>query len=353
MTQNDRAFRAVRAALHDGAAVGIFPEGTSHSEPGLVTLKTGAARIALSAATENGGAFPIVPIGLVLRKKDAFRSEAVVLTGRPVQWEDLAGRGDDDQEAVRLLTDRITSALKHVTVNLERWEDRPLVGCAVRMWEAERGIPSEPAERVARLDATTRVLAEIRRRGDERALSLANDVERFCRRLARLSLRPTDLVADVRLARGIRWSVRRLHLLFPFAALLAVIGLVLYWIPYRLTGLLVDRLRLEPDVRATWKLLLGTAIYVAWTAGLAVAIGARVGFMAGVIGFLTIPSIGMAGLVVRERWRHAWDDARRFFILRSRHGLVANLRERQRDLAERLETLYKEYSERSSQTVGR
>ncbi|MDQ3556229.1 MAG: 1-acyl-sn-glycerol-3-phosphate acyltransferase, partial [Gemmatimonadota bacterium] len=50
MGRNDDTFRAVWEALALGDAVGIFPEGTSHSAPGLVTLKTGAARIALGAA---------------------------------------------------------------------------------------------------------------------------------------------------------------------------------------------------------------------------------------------------------------------------------------------------------------
>ncbi len=45
MDRNEEMFRAVHAALAGGAAVGIFPEGLSHSEPALAPLRTGAARI--------------------------------------------------------------------------------------------------------------------------------------------------------------------------------------------------------------------------------------------------------------------------------------------------------------------
>ncbi len=58
MGANQDAFRAAHASLAEGDAVGIFPEGTSHSEPSLVPLKTGAARIALGAAARVGGASP-------------------------------------------------------------------------------------------------------------------------------------------------------------------------------------------------------------------------------------------------------------------------------------------------------
>ena len=52
MDRNASVFEAVHAAIADGAAVGIFPEGLSHSEPSLGRLRTGAARIALGAADQ-------------------------------------------------------------------------------------------------------------------------------------------------------------------------------------------------------------------------------------------------------------------------------------------------------------
>ena len=49
MHRNEETFRGAIAALHDGDAVQIYPEGKSHSEPSLVPMRTGAARIALGA----------------------------------------------------------------------------------------------------------------------------------------------------------------------------------------------------------------------------------------------------------------------------------------------------------------
>jgi 1-acyl-sn-glycerol-3-phosphate acyltransferase len=346
MDRNLDAFRAVHSALADGAAVGIFPEGLSHSEPALAPLKTGAARIALGGAILAGTAFPIIPLGLVLRRKDAFRSEVVVLTGRPIAWHDLGTRGPDDPDAVRDLTARIEEGLKHVTVNLERWQDRPLVDCAVRVWEAERGMAGSPGERVTRLEATTRVLADARRREDPDAAALAADVERHRRRLERLRLRPADLVADTRLSQAVRWTVRRIHLLLPLAAVVALAGLVLFYPPYRMTGRLVGRVHLREDERSTWKLLVGIGVYAAWTA-LLLALGAILwGGWAALGLLLVLPAAGTVGLAVRERWRGAWDDARRFLLIRSRDDLIGALKVEQADLARRLETLFERYTAR-------
>jgi hypothetical protein len=240
---------------------------------------------------------------------------------------------------VRELTDRITDALRQVTLNLEQWEDRPLVECAVRIWEAERRGPPDPAEKVARLELTTRLLAEARRDSNARGLQLADDVNAFCRRLSRLRLRPADLSADVRLSRGIAWAARRIHILLPIGAFIALLGAALWWIPYRITGGIIGRLRLLEDVRSTWKLLVGMVVYILWLVSLIATAALVFDWRAAVGVLIGAPLLGMIGLIVRERWRRAWTDARRFFLIRSRRELVSALRERQRHLARRIEEL--------------
>lgn len=348
VARNEDTFRAVHAALASGAAVGIFPEGLSHSEPAMAPLKTGAARIALGAFALTRQTFPIVPLGLVFRQKDVFRSDVLALSGQWVAWDDLASRGTDDAEAVRLLTTRITGALRAVTLNLERWQDQPLVECAVRVWEAEHGAAPRPAERVARLDVTTRILAAVREDTDPTGVALTRDVDAYRRRIERLGLRPADLTADVGLVRGVAWAARRLPLVLPFAAATAFAGFVLFWTPYRLTGWIVNRMKRPEDQRSTYKLLFGIVIYALWVLALAAAAAAAGGVLAGLAVLAGTPVVGMAGLVVRERWRGAWSDGRRFLLLRGRRTLIAGLRGRQRELGARLDALYHTFAARGA-----
>ena len=342
MNRNTDMFRAAYDVLAHGAALGIFPEGESHSEPAMVGLKTGAARIALGTAERHGARVPIVPVGLVFRHKETFRSGALVVVGRAVEWGDLAGRGADDAATVRALTERIGAGLKRVTLNLERWEDRPLVESAVVIWEAEWGGGDDRAAHIERLEVTTGILAGLRREPEARWDALVREVREHRRRLALLNLSPRWLGARADVATAITWAARRYVLVMPLALSIAAAGFVLFFPPYWLTGRAVARIRLDPDERSTWKLLLGGACYLLWVLLLAGAVALLRGAIAGLAALALVPAIGMIGLVIRERWRGAWEDARRFFLLRSRRDLVAALRERQHALAERLKTLYPE-----------
>jgi hypothetical protein len=268
-----------------------------------------------------------------------------------VPWDDLAPLGANDDGAVRDLTGRIAEALRQLTVNLERWEDQPLVDCAMRIWEAERGAPLDPGERVARLGATTRILAAVRKSEDPEGTGLARDVEAHRRRLLRLGLRPADFVSDVGLARSAGWAARRVPLVMPLAAAVAIAGWLLFWTPYRLTGFVVDRMRRPPDQRSSYKLLVGIAVYAVWVVALAAAavtVTVTVNLWAGFGVLLGVPAVGMAGLVIRERWRGAGSDVRRFILLRSRRELVDTLRAAQRELGVRLDSLYRDFAARGA-----
>ena len=185
---------------------------------------------------------------------------------------------------------------------------------------------------------TTTLLARVREDGSGRWDELVKNLATHCRRLQRLGLHPADLKADVSLTRGLRWSTRRL-LLLPAAAI-ALLGYLVFWPPYRATGFLVDRLAPDDEMRSTYQLLGGALLHVLWVGILTIAAFASAGPNAAALVFLLVPPAGILGHAIRERWRGAWRDARRFFLLRSRRELVVALRERQHRLAARLEELY-------------
>jgi glycerol-3-phosphate O-acyltransferase/dihydroxyacetone phosphate acyltransferase len=340
MGSNEETFRAVRQALAQGSAVGIFPEGTSHSEPALVPLKTGAARIALGAAPLAGGAFPIVPVGLSFREKEVFRSGAMAVVGRPVAWSDLAGAGEDDVAAVRELTRRIDQALHDVTVNLERWEDAPLVETAEEIYAAELPTQAGPAARVARVREVTERLAELRTGGDGDWRALARDVQGHARILRVLGLRPRELAAAAEGRGGLAaWTARRLAF-FLLGGPIAALGLLVYYLPYRLTGVVEGLAKPLSDVRATYKVLAGGALHLLWTVAIAVAADRLFGGRWGLAALLLLPAVGLVTLRVLERWSATVAEARRFLLRARRRQTLAELRERQHQLAVRLRELH-------------
>jgi 1-acyl-sn-glycerol-3-phosphate acyltransferase len=339
MGRNQEMFQAVFDALSSGSTVGIFPEGLSHSDPTLAPLKTGAARIALGAAGTIGAAFPIVPIGLVFREKDIFRSEALVLVGDPLRWDDLQDRGADDADAVRALTERIDEGLRGVTVNLDAWEDRPTVEAGVAVWETHHSAGGTPSDHVTRLTIAARLLRELRD-GRVEGRDVVHDLRRHMLRLNRLRLRPADLGRDTTVGMAFRWAVSRLLLVSLPAVILGAVGFVLFWPPYILTGRITDRLEPDVDRRSTFKLMIGTALNGLWIAGLAVTAAVAIRPAAAGLVVLAAAPVAVLSRRIRERWQRAWADAQSFMLLRSRREHVRDLREQQLRLAERLGALY-------------
>jgi glycerol-3-phosphate O-acyltransferase/dihydroxyacetone phosphate acyltransferase len=342
MERNVDMFRAAYSALIEGSAVALFPEGVSHSEPALMPLKTGAARIALGAIEAGAAPFPIIPIGIVLRARETFRSEALAVVGEPLAWKDLQEPGDD-RKAVQLLNERMEEALRRVTVNLERWEDQPIVEAAEAVWAAEMGASVDEADRLTRLERTAELFQTLRGQEEMEWQALARRLQTHLRKLAFLGLAPGDLAGTVSLAQAASWTARRLPLVG--AIVVAGIGSVLFWPPYRLIGWRDRRQALDRDVRATHKLLGGTVLMAAWIIMLSLAAGAVWGIVAGLVVLVFLPALGLATVSLREWWGASWHQARRFLLLRRQTALRDELRMEQLSIAEALEGINRRYPE--------
>lgn len=86
--RNVQAFEKILDALENRAAVLIFPEGKSHSEPELAPLKTGAARMALAARdVRHITGVQIVPLGLNFENKGTPGSSVVAEVGDVIDMD--------------------------------------------------------------------------------------------------------------------------------------------------------------------------------------------------------------------------------------------------------------------------
>jgi len=345
--RNEEMFRAVHQALAGGAAVGIFPEGVSHSDPSLAPLKTGAARIALGTLASHNVRVPIVPIGSVFRDKNVFRSEALVTVGQAIAWDDLSADTADDGQAVRELTQRIDRALRDVTVNLDRWEDAALVELAEAIYAAEFGKATDAAAWVARLRTTTETLTQLRQE-TEGSIPLAKDILRHGRILQRLGVRPHDLVDDPRRPGALWWLMRRLPLGGVIPLLALAVGTAVFFVPYRLTGIVEKQARPPDDVRATHKLLAGTIVFPLWILTLSLALMIMGGPLTGLLALVGLPALGLFTLGLHEQWRDARAEAARYVTLRRRRETIEPLRDAQRELGVRLKAVLERQAARAS-----
>jgi 1-acyl-sn-glycerol-3-phosphate acyltransferase len=120
---NRSVFSSCHEELARGGAVAVFPEGTVNDTLQLARLHTGAARIALGAASEGTTRIRIVPVGLLYDDKASPRSRALARVGPPIEldgWldEHLGDRSLDDRALAAELTDDIRIALS------DAWTDQ-------------------------------------------------------------------------------------------------------------------------------------------------------------------------------------------------------------------------------------
>ncbi|WP_018479988.1 lysophospholipid acyltransferase family protein [Pontibacter roseus] len=126
---NEETFRASNQALATGKTLLIFPEGNSFNERRLRKLKTGAARMALSAADAGLAAnLKLLPVGLNYSAPTRFRSDVFVNVGQPIEVAGFLERyRQDGVRTVTELTEQMRAQLEDLIVVTPTDEEDELV----------------------------------------------------------------------------------------------------------------------------------------------------------------------------------------------------------------------------------
>ena len=334
--RNREVFDEAVAALRRGAALMLFPEGKCHFGPALAPLKTGTARMALSAEEESGWRLgvKVVPIGLTYQHRQRFRSRVVVGVSVPLtvsEWREAYEA--DRPTAVRSLTRAITQGLERYTLNLAAHSDRELVETAEVVQARVRGLAGWRERvglraRLPRLQRFAEQFAWLRAADPGRFERTALSLRRHRRRLEWLGSGEVDVPRRHETRRVVRDVVRRcalLALVLPLAAL----GAAAWCLPYLFSGLAARLLRPPDETVATVKLLAGEASFPVTYIGWMVLAGWLGGALAAVLAALLFPVLGFAALGWAERCVEVWGDMKLLFRIYRRPKL------RDRALAQR------------------
>lgn len=276
-TRNVDAFAAIHAALADGGVVLIFPEGRSWDEPRLAPIKTGAARIALSARDAGLCGVTIVPIGINYERKDGLRSRVLVEVAEPIALDSLG----DAEGQVDALTTEIARRLHAVTLNFDDHEDADevldLATVLASTSDEIRPLGDPDAPIGAKVDVARR--ADLIRQQLERGElpgAVEDRVRHVQRRLlalrrtaTRLGIRLDDVALDTRMPAAGRFVVREL-LLAAIGIPLALWGRMNHFLPFTLVTHLGVRTASATSNRAMNTIVIGLILvplfYVAQTA---------------------------------------------------------------------------------------
>jgi len=336
VSKNRETFERSRDLLARGGTIGICPEGVSHNEPRLLPLKSGAARIALAAASCGAGLdVRIVPAGLYYTAKTTFRSAALLYFGEPLRVEPVALDEDKDppREAVQALSKQIESALREVVLNAEHEESLATIARAERIFSsADDGAAGEH-----RLKRELR----LRRRFIEGyAFHRARSLERLARLEARIrcyeeSLKHAGLdiedlsASELSAGQVTRYALKRV---LPYLVLspFAIAGALVHYPAYRLAGFFATRFsRSEDDIVSTIKIFAAMLLFpITWLAIAALGY-ALIGWKTAIAALLAAPAAGYAAVLFFEELDRVIGGTKSLaFLIRRRWFFLQLLAER-------------------------
>jgi glycerol-3-phosphate O-acyltransferase / dihydroxyacetone phosphate acyltransferase len=334
--RNIETFNAARQLLARGVTIGICPEGVSHDEPRLKPLKTGAARIALAAASAGDAIdLKIVPVGLYYTEKTTFRSSALLYfaEGLPVKAVTLEPDGTPPREAVRELSDQIETALREVMLHAEQEEALSLIERAEQIFSAAEVGEHDEEQRLARsLELRQRFLegyAFYRSRSPRRVDAIEARIVRFEYEMKQAGIDPADLSLPPTAAHtifGLLAQVLTCVLLAP----LALFGSVVHYPAYRFAGYLSRRFaRHEQDVLSTFKIISAMLLFPLTWIVMAVVSWRLAGWRTGLAAMVITPVCGYVAVRFFEEIDRFFGSfvALRLFVTR-RRSFVRLLAER-------------------------
>jgi glycerol-3-phosphate O-acyltransferase/dihydroxyacetone phosphate acyltransferase len=285
---NAETFGLARATLKRGGSIAIFPEGTTHSDPRLRELKTGAARISLGANMDVA----VIPTGIYYTAKHLFRSDALVLFGEPIRVKPVPvdEHAEPSPEHVEELTAAIDDGLDRVTLQADSHAALELIARAEDIFTADEAQPL-----AEELDLRRRFIDGyhfLQTRDPERLARLQSAIQQFESELRRARLDVHELRPEIDPLRLFRVLV-----LLP----LAVAGAIVSYATYRLVGALAHRFsKGEGAMIATMKFLGAIGLYPLTYIALATLVGWRFGLTWGLASFVVFPLLGYIALRVFE-----------------------------------------------------
>jgi glycerol-3-phosphate O-acyltransferase / dihydroxyacetone phosphate acyltransferase len=251
---NEAVFDRIADHFARGGNILIFPEGVSHNEPQLVPIKTGPARMLARAYERGTRGLTFQAIALEFDARDTFRSRALLVFGPVRQVDSLNGE-------VAAITDTLRADLEDLVIAGGTWPERRLIARVAEILAHDEGDHS-----LATWSSIGRQVVAAKKVLTSPAQYRAVDeaVTRYYELLERTGAREDHVVAKVPRPPGALLRAILLVTILP----LAVVGFILYALPYQLPKLASRLAGKEQDVVSTYKLGIGIAAYALWMSGL-------------------------------------------------------------------------------------
>jgi 1-acyl-sn-glycerol-3-phosphate acyltransferase len=337
-TRNQDSFAQCYAMLRQGGALMIFPEGESHSDPGMRGFKTGAARLALGSIQQTGQAPVLLPVGLNYTDVGRFRSSVLVKFGRPLPVEVRAG--ETPEQAVQRITEQIRLALERITLNPNSWAEMETLRKLERFFALrnEKYRKRSLDQRFRALQKLLRTQQQLRMTDPARVERMRDQLDRFDRICRRVGIADYHLTVNYS-PRIVSRFIARSLVMICLALPLGLWGAVNSLLPFVLTKHLAIRLSSDRYQYDTAKICLGMGFFSAFWAAQSYLAYRWFDLNTALIYAATLLPATMLALYMRRERVRILDNIRVFFLFTRQNDLREFLREKRKELEKEIRHL--------------
>lgn len=355
--KNDEIFRYCFTKLEQNEALVIFPEGASQTKPVLLPLKTGAARIALGAEAKNNFnlGVTLIPVGINYTNPHHFQGKLFLNFGNPIFASDYKDEYSIDPfKAVNNLTKQVEDELKKriVVVDESRWYDLTnKVEKIIQTDYARFGIRKNEVH-IGWFMARKDIAAAIEYFSNEKKEileSLELKVQQYFSIIDLLNLKEGTINPI-----GDKGRLKFFTLLFYFILGLPffIIGLVLHFLPYYFTNLLVKLVVKRSDFYGSIILVIGLLLFTL-NAGLMTSLvfKASQNEIVAIVFFLLLAPIGIFTFqyyVGLKRW---WYQMKIWIIGNRKTTLIKELSQQRETLLASFKEAHEDYLNYEKQKI--
>ncbi len=350
--KNKDMFLKCHEHLTKRGALLIFPEGVSLTDKKLKPLKTGTVRIALGAEQANDFELniPIIPIGLNYSDPHQFRSDLFVKIGAPIYIKSYINAVADfnalteegEIEFTKKITEDIEIQMRRTIVHVETNDDEILLEKlnAVFSTEVKRQFDIKYNDQEGEFEMQKDFLKAIhyyKKKDVESFNATLEKVDNYLQTLEKYGLSDKD-IGQFRS----RYTYRRVttyFLGFPFF----LVGLITNYLPYRIVGMIVDRIRMNVNFQGSMALALGLFLFLFWYLGLSIlAASAGLGLMSILV---AIPCyiFGLYALVYQTAFRHSTARKRLRKVVKQNQVLVNTLLNQRAEIVSQIASVQAAY----------
>lgn len=340
--KNEELYRSVKGVFLAGGAIGIFPEGGSHTDPALAEFKHGAAKMALEAEALADFKLGLRAqlIGIHFERTRLFRGRVLVTFGAT---QPVAGYRDrfavGPRGAVAALTRDLRGKLAAMVLDAENEEIARLSAVAERIMRDEGHSPGLE-DRFRRRKEVLQRYHRLRETHPAEVEAVRRLLRRYDRMLTLVGSGDGQIAAEYRWPRTLGNALKNTALLLLGAPVVAF-GVAIHIVPYgfaRAAAVLTGR---DEDLRSSVGLLTAIVIFPLWYVGLIIAGWKLLPLKAWLPILLCGPLAGYVALRWLDRFRGFARETAGLWLALTGPGVRSRLGAWRRQIADRLEFLDK------------